>query len=436
MMAGLAAIIMFNVVDTFFIGQLGADQLAAMSFTFPAVFVFTSLAIGLGIGATATIARAIGQGDTARVRRLTTDALLLALIVVVVIAVAGLLTIRPVFRSIGAPERLLPLIESYMEVWYWGIGLLVIPIVGNAAIRATGDTKTPSIIMAMAGLLNVALDPLLIFGIGPFPRLELQGAAIATVVSWSITFIAALWVLIRREKMLVVRVPAVRQVIESWRALLYVGLPSAGTNVLVPLASGVLTRLVADYGPNAVAAYGVATRIESVAMIGVFGLSMAATPFVGQNYGAGNCARLRAALRFGLRANLVLAVVVAAFLALSGRALAGVFSDDPAVVSLIARYLLLVPISYGLIGTSMFVNSMYNGSNKPMSSAVIIVLRLAAFTIPFAYLGAQRWGLDGVFLGIAMANVATGLTAIAMVRRFLVATETRLRASEPQPSTA
>ncbi len=218
------AIILFNFVDTIFVGRLGTKHLAAMSFTFPVVFTIQSLALGLSVGTTSVISRAIGAGDHEDVRRLTTHALVLSVSLVTILALTGLFTIDPLFTLLGATPEILPLIRQYMVPWYFGVGFVVVPMVGNGAIRATGDTKTPSYVMMVAGLANVILDPLLIFGIGPFPRMELQGAAIATVIARALTFIAAIWVLRYREKILEFTVHGMAVILDSWKRILHIGI--------------------------------------------------------------------------------------------------------------------------------------------------------------------------------------------------------------------
>ena len=345
MLIGIAAIVLFNVVDTFGVGQLGAAELAAMSFTFPVVMVVFSVSMGIGIGATAVIARALGHGDEDQVRRLTTDALLLANVAVTAVAIGGLLTMDPLFRALGADEATLVLIRQYMVPWYLGVGFLVIPMVGNSAIRATGDTKTPSYVMLVAGLVNAVLDPFLIFGWGPFPALGLTGAACATVASYIGAFAVAIWVLYSREKLITLERPRVEQVLDSWRRILHIGLPAAGTNMLGPVSAGLITRMVSGHGDLAVAAFGVGTRIEGLATIGLFALSTAVTPLVAQNLGAGNCERIRGTIRFAVKASLVWDGAMAVLLALTARPLASIFSEDAAVVSLASSYLLVVPLS-------------------------------------------------------------------------------------------
>ena len=431
MLLGIAAIIFFNLVDTFWVGQLGAKPLAAMSFTFPVTFVVLSLAMGIGIGATSVISNAIGHGDVDRVRRLTTDSLFLTNVLVIALAIVGLMTQAPLFRLLGAEPEIIPMIMDYMTPWYLGVGFLVIPMVGNSAIRATGDMKTPALIMAVVGVVNAILDPFLIFGLGPFPRLELQGAAIATVISWLCSFGAAFWVLGRRERMLDLRLPRGATLVASWREILHVAVPAAGTNLLTPLAAAVLTRIVAEEGIEAVAAWGVAGRIESLALVGVMALSTAMTPFAGQNLGAGLCDRLRAAVRFSIVASVVWGTGVA--LAVAGGApwIAAVFSDHDVVTRHVVRFLWIVPISYTLLGVGLVVSSFYNGSKKPMKAALISVFRLFIFSIPLGFLGATWAGMTGLFVGVAVGNGLTGALSIVLVYRFIDTEQQRIDAHAP-----
>jgi putative MATE family efflux protein len=416
---GMAAIILFNVVDTLYVGRLGATDLAAMSYTFPVMFMLMHVAVGLGIGLVAVVSRVIGQGDHRRVRRLTSDGLILANTVVVVMAIAGFVSIDPLFRALGAGENLVALIKSYMLWLYAGVGLLVIPIVGNSAIRATGDTKTPAIIMAVAGVVNIALDPLLIFGIGPFPRLELQGAAIATVISWAVTFVAALWILGRRLRMIDFSIPRPGELWRSWKAILYVGVPAAATQVLVPVAAGIVTRIVSGFGPVAVAAFGVGTRLEAFAMIGVFSLGSAMAPFIGQNYGARNSSRLRGAIRFSGVTSVAFGATAFLILAVLARPVAALFSNQQEVVTLIVRYLRIMPIGYAFYGFVLLVMSSFNALNRPIASAGLNVIRLFIFGVPLAYLGSRFLGVSGIFSGLVIANVVTALIAYGAIRKFL-----------------
>jgi putative MATE family efflux protein len=419
MVFGIIGIVAFNLVDTFYVGRLGTDELAALSFTFPVVLVINSIALGLGTGASAVIARAIGEGDHARVRRLTTDSLILSFLLVMAFVVMGLLTLEPVFRMLGATSRTLPMIRQYMRIWYIGVGFVVIPMVGNSAIRATGDTKTPSIIMLVAVVVNSTLDPLLIFGVGPFPRLEIAGAALATVFARATTFTVAFWVLWHRDKMITFVRPPLRAAIDSWKKILYIGIPTAGTRVVMPVSVGVITRMVASFGTEAVAGFGVAMRIEFFALTVVHALSTVLLPFVGQNWGAGLMTRVRESISKSNFFSIAWGGIVFAVLALLARPIASIFNPDPVVVSTTSLYLRIVPIGYGLYGVVVLITSALNALNRPLHAASVSIGHRFVFYIPFAMAGSHLYGLKGMFMGLMLSFLAGALVSHGLLGRVL-----------------
>ncbi|HDZ8966199.1 TPA: MATE family efflux transporter [Aeromonas dhakensis] len=411
MILGIVAILAFNLVDTFFIGMLGTQALAAISFTFPVTFVVTSLAMGLGAGLSAVMGHALGQGKHEEAARITTDNLFLAVLLVTLIAVAGALTIHPLFRLLGASDALIALIYDYMLIWYLTVPMLVLPMVGNAAIRATGDTKTPSLVMTVAGLVNGVLDPLLIFGIGPFPEWGIRGAAIATSLSWLMAMLVSLYILRHREGLLRWRLSPRPQLLAHWRALLHVAVPASFTNMLNPLANAVLMTIFAGLGTEVVAAYGAASRVEALLLIVMMALSSVLAPFISQNYGAGNPARAKAALQLCMRFALLFQLAVYALTWLLAPFIADLFSDHPQVVRLIVLYLHLVPIGYGFQGMVMLLASALNGVRASSISFLFNGLRLFVFLLPGAWLGAKLGGEQGIYLGILLANLAAGTLA-------------------------
>ncbi|HHW4403299.1 TPA: MATE family efflux transporter [Aeromonas hydrophila] len=411
MILGIVAILAFNLVDTFFIGMLGTQALAAISFTFPVTFVVTSLAMGLGAGLSAVMGHALGQGKHDEAARITTDNLFLAVLLVALIALAGALTIHPLFRLLGASDELIALIYDYMLIWYLTVPMLVLPMVGNAAIRATGDTKTPSLVMTVAGLVNGVLDPLLIFGIGPFPAWGIRGAAIATSLSWLMAMLVSLYILRHREGLLRWRLSPRPQLLAHWRALLHVAVPASFTNMLNPLANAVLMTIFAGLGTEVVAAYGAASRVEALLLIVMMALSSVLAPFISQNCGAGNPVRAKAALQFCMRFALLFQLAVYALTWLLAPFIAELFSDHPQVVRLIVLYLHLVPIGYGFQGMVMLLASALNGVRASSVSFLFNGLRLFVFLLPGAWLGAKLGGEQGIYLGILVANLAAGILA-------------------------
>ncbi|MBO69132.1 MAG: MATE family efflux transporter [Acidiferrobacteraceae bacterium] len=419
MIMGIISIMLINIIDTLYIGQLGVAELAAISFTFPIVFSVMSVAFGIGIGTSAVVARAIGAGNRAQVQQLTTHSLLLTLVIMAGVSVIGLTTIEPIFTFLGADNELLPIIDDYMIVWYCGVSLVAIPIVGNNAIRAAGDSKTPSLVMMVVAAVNAVLDPFLIFGIGPFPEMGVKGAAFATVFAYACALCAGLWILGAKEGMLSTKFLKIRHVWGSWQRITYIAFPATITNILAPISAALLTKIISLYGQDAVAGFGVGTRLEGLAIIGIMALSTILTPFIGQNFGAKDFFRIDKAISYSNKFAIVWGLSACILLALSAKLVSPLFSASQAVQSVITLFLWITPVSFAFYGLVILAAAAYNGINRPMQSATISIVRLFILMIPLAWLGSRWWGLNGIFIGIAVANIIGGLLAAWSIRRYI-----------------
>ncbi len=433
MLVGILGMIAFSLVDTYFVGQLGPDELAAMGYVLPVAMVVMGLSFGLGTGAATVVARAMGQGDHYRVQRLTTDALSLSLVIVAALIVTGLLTMEPIFRALGAGPRVLPLVVEYMQIWYSGMIFVVVPMVGNNAIRALGDTKTPAIIMTTAVLVNLVLDPLLIFGLGPFPRLELAGAATATLIARATTLVVAIWALHWKHGMLTRRRPSWREGVASWKAILYVGLPNAATNLVLPLGAGIITRLVSGYGDEAVAAFGVASRIDMLALTPIMALGAVLGPFVGQNWGAGKPARLQEGVKLSLRFAVLWGAGAMFALSAFAHPISRLFNNDPVVVETLVLYLQLVPLSYGLRSMLNLAKTAMNALNRPLPGSAVTLMQMFFFLVPLSWLGSAYFGLAGLFAAPTIASLLGAVIGVLWMRRVLDQ-ETRQSVPPGQPA--
>lgn len=408
MLIGFVAMAAFNITDTYFVAQLGTNELAAMSFTFPVAMFIGGLSIGIGIGTAALLSKKIGQGRHHEVQRLTTDALLFGLTLVALLSTVGFFTIRPLFTLLGATAETLPLVEDYMRIWYLGMVFLVVPMIGNNAIRATGDTLWPSAIMVVDLVINIILDPLLIFGLGPFPAWGIKGAAVATVFSRALALAASLYVLHWRKGLLTFELPGVAGLIRSWKKILYFGIPTAGAHILMPFAYGVLLKMVAWSGVEAVAAFGAGQRIEMFVVMPIMALGASLVPFIGQNLGAGNAARIAQAQKLSARFALGWGLLCAALLLTIAHPVAGIFSEDPAVISLLALLLWIVPLSFGFKGLAHTAGAAMIGFGKPYHTTAAVTIRLFVLVLPLAALGAYLDGFRGLLIGLAAAEIIAG----------------------------
>lgn len=412
---GMIAMMSFNLVDTWFISRLGTEELAAVSFTFPVVFTVISLAIGLGIGTSAVVARRLGQGDLGTVRRRATDAALLALGVGLGMTLLGLATLEPLFRLMGADDLLMPHIRDYMGIWYLGAAAVIVPRVLNSILRAHGNTATQGLMMVLAAGTNVLLDWWLIFGIGPIPALGVSGAALATVLSWGL--MAGVLVVQRELRELFDLTGLSWQGLAgSWRELGRIAGPAALTSVFTPIALGLVTRIVAGHGHDAVAGYGVGTRIEAISQIAVLALSMTLSPLVSQNAGAGQQDRVRRAILGCFVFVLAWQLLVWGVLQLLAPWLVAGYAKREAVGEVLRSFLWLVPLGLGAQGVVILAVSSFNALHRPARAMRLSVVRLFALTVPLAWLGGRLANSSGVFAGMLAANLLVALIAWRQIR--------------------
>ncbi|MFO8061586.1 MAG: MATE family efflux transporter [bacterium] len=425
MAVGMIGMIGFNLIDTFFIGRLGADPLAAIGFTFPVVLGVNSIALGMGIAASSIISRAIGRREFDEAARKTNDILLFSFSTVVILAAAGLLTINPLFTLLGAGNDILQLISRYMSIWYFGVPFVVIPMTGNNIIRATGDAKTPAFIMLSSMTINAILDPLFIFGLWHFPRMEIAGAALATVIARSVAMIITLLILAKREHLLKPVKPVLSHFIETSKEMLYIGIPASATRFILPLSMAIITRMLSSFGNYAVAGFGVATRIEMFALLLVNSAGSILAPFTGQNYGAGRFERIKKAVRFLDVSSIIWGFLLLIIFIPFARPIASLFNDNPEITGITAMYLLIISFTYGFQGILRLTVNAFNALNKPLHGASLSIFRMFIIYIPLALILKEYFSIRGIFIAGAIANIISGITAYF----FLLSTLNKLKES-------
>lgn len=418
MMFGLGMLMSFNLIDTFYVSMLGTESLAAFSFTFSITFGLISLAIGIGVGVSAVVAKTLGQKNLALSRQHATVSLVISAVMVCALAFVGLYFLRQTFTLLGASESQIELISQYMTPWFLGSLVIIMPMIGNSVMRATGDTKTPAKVMALGAVLNALLDPLFIFGWGPVPAMGIAGAAIASILA-NVCSCTIIYYKLALSYKLLGWGYSVKQGVDSAQQILKIALPAAASNMMTPLSSAILIAMVASYGNEAVAAFGVGSRIESFAIIVVLALSMSLPPFVSQNYGAKQYLRVREAYFSGVKFVIVWQIFIYCMLFASVNFLANWFASDPKVVALISLYLTIIPLTHGLVGVTILSNSTLNALHKPLASLGLNIFRLFVCLLPFAYIGSLLGDILGLIIGVACAAGVSGLLAFFLLLKEL-----------------
>jgi putative MATE family efflux protein len=414
MLLGISSMIIAMMIDTIYIGWVGTAELAAVSFTFPVVMALSSLAMGVGVGASSIMARTLGAGDRGGTLLLGAHTLVLVTALVLVVVALGWWISPWLFASLGADDVILPLVVAYMAIWFIGLPLFALPMVATSMLRALGDARISGILMTGSSLLQVVIAPVLIFGIGDWSGIGFLGSAWGFVTSRLIVFIAAVFVMARWGFLR--PLGPLRGMLNAWREVLRIGLPVMLNNLIGPVTMGVIFALLAGHGHEIVAGFGIAVRIEMLALVVLMALSSSIAPVVGQNFGAGRHSRIRRALSFGYRFSLSWGVFAFALLALAGRPIALFINDNPVVVDATYQYLLIVSLSYGFAGMMMVAGSGFVALGKPMPSLLLSIGRMLVIYIPLAVLGDRLLGYQGIFAAGAISNLAIGVAAYYWIR--------------------
>ena len=394
----------FNLIDSIWVGRLiGPAALAAVSTAGFYVWVLLSLGEMVEVGLIAVAARRHGEGDPERAARAAAGAVGYALIAGTVVSLIGLAITDWLFRMMTVPPEVARLGHAYLSTWLWGGPLVFGFFAVEATFRASGDTHTPFLILGASVLLSIILDPLLIAGVGPFPRLGVEGAALASVMVRGGGFLIGLALAVRRG---LIRVSA-----PDWRVIptiVRVGAPLSLAGVLLSVIYMWLTRFTSRFGTPALAALGVGHKVEGLGFIAISGFALSASALVGQNLGAGREDRARQAVRLTVGYCLtVTAVTAVAFLTVP-RLLVGLFTSDPGVIADGALYLRV--IAFAQIGQTfeIILEGALGGAGytlwPQLTSTALTLLRL-----PLAAWWAGPLGLLGIWLALSVTAVARGI---------------------------
>lgn len=416
----ILAMISTGIVDTIYLGrltdtarpQLAIYALAAIGFAFPLTFLGNSANIGLGAGTMSAISRARGQGDNEKARRHAAASLLLGLFVMSILVALMWVFIPTLLPAMGASQEVADMTVGYLTFSLPGLIVLSVATMCNNILRATGEAVLPSTIMILGALINIVLDPFLIFGIGPFPRMEVQGAALATLSGNIIGAIFGVVVTYKLRGAISFAGMTIGSIKRAWGIIGAVGLPAAGTNIIVPLATAVAVTIVARLlGTADVAAFTVASRVEVISVGLLFALSACIGAITGQNGGAGKTDRVRETFKVCFRICFVWSTILAVILAVFAPQIAGVFTTDQVIIEKILPYFYIVPgtiFAYGFV----FVSSAgLNALGHPLYGLVYTIIRSLILYIGLIYIGVQMAELKGAYIGLAIANLISGCIA-------------------------
>ena len=410
----------YQLADTFWVGRLGADAVAAVSLSFPVLFLMIAIGSGVAVAGTILVAQNEGRGDRPRVNYVSAQTLLWISLIAALLSVVGYVSAGPLMRLVGAGGDVLPLATGYMQVAFTGLVFLFIYLVFQALLRGVGDVKTPLHIVFGTVALNFALDPFFIMGYGPFPRLGVEGAALATVLSRGVGATAGVLLLLSGRYAIDLSWGDFKPDLSMARRMVRLGFPASVEQSTRALGLMFMIVLVAAYGSVIVAAYGIGTRILSFVIIPALGLSRAAEALVGQNVGAGKPERAERTALTGAALSFGALSAAGALLFLFAQPVTAVFiPDSPEVIASGSRFLRIMALSFGFIGVQQVLGGAFRGAGSTMIAMMLAVISLWVLRFPVAFLLSERTalGAEGLWWSFPISNVVAAVVAYMWFRR-------------------
>lgn len=407
---GLLALSSLALIDLYFIGKLGTEELAAVSFAAPILLFCINLLLSVGAALMIVVSKFVGKADTVHTNRISSAGLYLSLFVGLAVYALGTYYNDTIFEFLNADESLVRLIRSYMYYMYLAFVLLAVMVACTNVMRAFGDVKMPTLIMATVVVLNLILDPILIFGWGSVPALGLNGAALATAIAIAVGLLVSV-IFVRKY---IEFIPS--SVAYFWEEVIKVAVPVTLSKTMLPFANGVITSMLAIISAASVTAYGIGYRVDLLVLLFMMAMSIVVAPFVGQNFGAGNYQRIRICIKRSLQFSVIYGLIAALIIYLIRFWIGGQFTEDPVVINSLALYLMIVPLGYFLNGIFFIGNAVLDTLNRPMTAAVITFGHLFGLYLPMAALGNRLYGAWGIYAAYPLSSLIATVVVLLVVK--------------------
>lgn len=409
----------FAVADIFWVSHLGEAAIASVGLTESMMALVYTLAIGLSIGATATVARRIGERDPDGAARAAVQTIAMGLIIAVALAIAGVIGAPTLLRLLGGSPDVVATGAGFTRVMLGGNASVVMLFLINAVFRGAGDAAIAMRVLWLANIINIVLGPLLIFGVGPFPRLGVTGAAVATTIGRGAGAAFAAWRLFQPGRHIQVKREHLR--IDPALMARLIRLSGSGTlQVFIGTASWIgLVRILSQFGSAALAGYTIAIRIILFALFPSWGLGNAAATMVGQSLGAKKPERAERAVWMASFYNLCFLGSVGIVFVAAADAIVALFTQDPAVVPFATDGLRIVALGFPLYAYGMVVNQSFNGAGDTWTPTYLNLFVFWLFELPVAYFISVRLGAGpkGVFWAITLAFSVLAIASAMIFKR-------------------
>ena len=408
---------LYNVVDSIYVGRLSTDALSSLSIAFPLQMILISIAVGTGVGTSSLISRQLGRGEKEKASEAAEHVLLLSLFYGLIIGLVGLFFSRNLISIFTDNPEFIKLGTEYIRIIFMGSVFLFVPMLANEILRGEGNTFVPMISMLIGSIINIILDPFLIFGIGPFPMLGVAGAAYATVIGRAISGIYIVYKVLNNDKEIRINLRNFTFKFKIIRDIYSVGLPAMIMQFLASFMVGGLNIIVGGYNEYAVAVVGIYFRLQSFVFMPVFGLNQGYMPIVGYNYGNNNPKRMKETIKYGLIVGFTITTLGFIAFQLIPEPLIRLFNSDPELVEIGVNALKTISLSFPIVGLAIVGSTTLQAVGRGFASMTVSFLRQIIVLLPVAYILGKVGGLRWVWFSFPISEAVSFILLLIFFKK-------------------
>ncbi len=410
---------LYEIVDSIFVGRLGSDALSALTLTIPVNIFLLSIAIGTGIGTSSLISRLLGRGDRESAVRVAEHVIVISLVYGLIMALVGIFATPYILRFFTSDYELIELGSQYIRIILIGSVAIFLPMIGNNVLRGQGNTVFPMVTTLAGCILNILFDPLFIFGLGFFPRLEVAGAAVATVLARFCSGLVILWFLFSKKNEIRPSFKDFRIDFTILRELYRVGLPAIVMQSLFSVMMGGLNLILGTFSNAAIAVGGIFFRLQSFVVFPIIGLNHGFMPIVGYNYGNKTPERVKRTLKIAFSLSFIYCTLGMLVFLFFPAQLILLFNDDPKLLDIGITALRNVSLAFPIIGPAIIAESTFQALGYGLPSLILSMLRQCVILVPLFFILGHFLGLDILWFAWPISEVVNIILAFIWLRAIL-----------------
>jgi len=408
---------LYNVVDSIYVGRISTDALSALSLAFPIQMILIGIGVGTGVGASSLISRRLGENNNQAAVNAAEHSIMLSLFYGIIVAIFGYLFSNQILQLFTSEANLIKMGSEYIKIILIGSIAMFFPMISNNILRGEGNTFTPMIAMLIGSIINIILDPFLIYGIWIFPEMGVAGAAIATVIARIISGSFLIYILLFSKKNeLKISLTDFAFDFQIIKDIYVVGFPAMVMQFLVSFMLGGMNKILADFGSTAIAAAGIYFRLQSFVFMPVFGLNQGYMPIMGYNYGHNNPERMKKTFKSALLVAIVFTTTGFIIFQTVPELLIKMFNSDPKLLKIGTDALKKISIAFPIIGPAIIVSTTFQALGNGFPSLIFSFLRQIVVLLPVMYLLGHYFGLEYLWYAFPISEAASILPASIWLR--------------------